>query len=635
MLKKIVIQQLKILYYCKKLQRMKILKIVVLFFVVLIVNAQKIEVLNPPHWFIGMKNPKVELLLKGKNLAKFEFNLIHEDKAKLVEVKKFQNPNYVILVLDLKKVKKPKKIEFSYSTSFHNYYEFKYELKERKKGIGKQGISSKDLIYLIFPDRFVNGNENNDTFIGARETLPSSHFVGRKGGDLEGVISKLDYIKSLGFTSTWLTPVEENDVKLRSYHGYGFTSHFDIDKRIGTYDVYRKYVDESHKKGLKVVKDVVFNHINESHFLWEDKIDDSWFNPKILTNYRVPAMVDAYASQYDLHKAKYGWFVSEMPDFNQKNPNVAAYLTQYALWWIEEFDIDAFRIDTFAYPDNDYMWNMMNTVKQEYPNFFIFSEVWDSQESLLGKFDSNLSGKVKSNFSIGITDFEMQYAFVDLANEKFGWKEGLNRIYYTLIQDYNYKNANQNVTFLGNHDVDRFLTTIKSDISNFKLATTILLTTRGIPQWYYADEILAQTSTDPQIEGFKGDDALRRISFSGGFKGDEKNKFTPEGRTVQENDFINFFSKLANFRKNSKAITEGKLTHFVPEDDTYVYFRTFENEKVMIIINRKEEDKSLDLERFKEFIPTNSAVIDVISNETINLGKEIKLKAKTAYVLKF
>ncbi|MCB9203159.1 MAG: cyclomaltodextrinase C-terminal domain-containing protein [Flavobacteriales bacterium] len=609
--------------------------------------ASKIEIMNPPHWWIGMKYNKIEVLLKGENISNYNFSLIHEDKAKLVDVFKFQNPNYVVLSLDVSKVKKAKTLQFSYSTSFHNYFEFDFELKERKQGVGKQGIDASDFIYLIFPDRFVNGNPQNDLEGKMRDPLPSTHFVGRRGGDLEGVISKLDYIKDLGVTATWLCPVEENNTKLRSYHGYGFTSHYEVDRRFGGNEVYKQYVEESHKKDLKVVKDVVFNHCNEAYFLWEDKIDDSWFNPKKLTNYRVPALLDHYASSYDKDLVSNGWFVAEMPDFNQKNPRVANFLTQYALWWIEEFDVDAYRMDTFAYPDNEFIWKMMQTVKEEYPNFFLFGEVWDSQEAILSWFDIDRNNKNKScdskksckkkksetpKFNIGLTDFEFQYAMMDLAKEDFGWNTGLLKLYYTLVQDYVYKDAFDNVTFLGNHDVDRFYTSIKEDFESFKLATTILLTSRGIPQWYYADEVLATNEKDPELEGFKGDDALRRICFPGGFPNDTVDKFTPQGRNQQENEFVNFLSTLANYRKNSKAITKGKLTHFVPQDNVYVYFRYIENEKVMVIINRNEKEQTLDLSRFRELLPVNSDGKNILTGENIRFYNELKLKPKTPYV---
>jgi len=607
---------------------MKLRLIYCLLVIVGFVYSQNIELVNPPHWFVGMKYNKIEILLKGKDIGKSTFFLKNEVDAKLIETFRFSNPNYIILSVDVSKVTQAKTLTFNYSYIQKKLQEFKFDLKEKKEGIGKKGISSEDFIYLLAVDRFANGNDKNDDMKGSFQKPDRTDMKGRHGGDIEGVLANFDYLKSLGTTATWLMPIEENNQEFQSYHGYGFTSHYEVDKRFGGNAMYRNYVEKSHQNNLKVVKDVVYNHCGDFHFLWKDKISEDWFNPKVTSNYRATVNVDPYQSKQDKNLANNGWFADVLPDFNQKNPRVANYLTQYSLWWIQEYDVDAYRIDTFAYPDQDFMWKMMQEVTNEYPDFTIFSEIWDSQEAIQSWYSKQRAKSQEPGFKsqdIGITDFEFQYAMVDLAKENFGWNTGLLKIYYTLVQDYVYKDANKNVTFLGNHDIERYLGAIKNDVASMKLATTIMLTTRGIPQWFYGDEILMSAGGS--------DHALLRMDFPGGWKGDKENKFTKEGRTNEENDFVNYLSKLGNFRKNSKAITKGKLTQFVPEENVYVYFKTYNNEKVMVIINRNEAEFTLKLNRFSELLPENSSATNILNDENIRLDKELKLIPKTAYVL--
>lgn len=459
------------------------------------------------------------------------------------------------------------------------------------------------------------------------KTIHRDSIVMRHGGDIQGVINHLDYIKDLGVTATWLNPIEENNQDFQSYHGYGITDFFLIDKRLGTMEEYREYVTKSHKKGLKVVKDVVYNHPGKGHWAALEVPDPSWFNDQITTNYRVTAKFDPYAAQYDQNKVSNGWFdIPGMPDFNQNNPHVANYLTQYSLWWIEEFGIDAYRVDTFAYPNQDFMWKMMNIIQHEYPNFTIFGEVWATGEATQAYYSKNRKGTQEYIKTVGMTDFELQYAMMDTCNEEFGWNTGISKIYYTLSWDWLYDEPMKNVVFMGNHDIERFHHSIKKDIDCNKMMTAFTLTTRGIPQLYYGDEILFD---------YSGHHGEIRADFPGGWKNDPQDKSKETGRTSEENAYFNYLKTLAHWRKNNPEIANGKLVQFIPEDYVYVYFRISKTGKtIMVAINsHKEDSKKVNTQRFKEILSKFKTGTDVTTHKAFDISNEIIISPKTALVL--
>ncbi len=600
--------------------------LIFLFLVNCLSFSQEIEFAKPPHWFSQMKYHSIEIILKGKDIAKAQFSI----KAKGVKLKKVareSNPNYIYLTLDLRKARAGTfKIEYKL---YEKNYSFPYEIKpKRHHSKGIQGLSTSDLVYLITPDRFSNGDESNDAFPDMEEkTMNRDSIVMRHGGDIRGVINHLDYIKDLGATAVWLNPIEENDQDFQSYHGYGITDFFHIDKRFGTMEEYREYVETSHEKGLKVVKDVVYNHSGKGHWAALEVPDPSWFNEKITTNYRVTAKFDPYASKYDQNKVANGWFdIPGMPDFNQNNPHVANYLIQYSLWWIEEFGIDAYRVDTFAYPEQDFMWKMMDIVQQEYPNFTIFGEVWATGEVTQAYYSKNRARTQEHIKSVGISDFELQYAMMDTCNEAFGWNTGISKIYYTLAWDWLYDQPMKNVVFMGNHDIERFYHSIKKDLACYKMMTAFTLTTRGIPQIYYGDEILFD---------YSGHHGEIRADFPGGWKNDNQNKFTKEGRSAEENDYFNYLKTLAHWRKNHSDIVAGKLVQFIPEDHVYTYFRMSKTGKtIMVILNsHQEKSKTVKTDRFNEILSQFKTGRDITTQKVFDIQKEIVISPKTALIL--
>jgi len=605
---------------------------VVLFFLLAnqMVQAQKLERIEPMFWWVGMHNPVVQLLVHGENIAAAETQLNYPGVT-LVKVHKVENPNYLFLDLNITADAKAGKFPIEFMVNGKKKLQYVYELKNRDQSTSRiQGVTNKDLIYLLMPDRFSNGDPKNDVVKGMKETkLNRDSMYYRHGGDLQGVINHLDYIKDLGVTAIWMTPEIENNMARASYHGYAATDHYKIDARYGTNQLFKTYVEQVHAKGMKVVKDVVHNHIGTGHYLFTDMPMKDWVNQwpaYTQTSYRDQPVMDIHGSLADKKRMLDGWFVQSMPDLNQRNPFVQNYLTQNHIWWVEYSGIDGLRLDTYPYSDPVYMADWAEKMQAEFPTLGIFGETlvnsvasqafFTGGNTVNGGFDTKLPG---------ITDAVWKDAVYEALNGKSGWVDGIYRLYATLAQDFLYKDASKNVIFLDNHDMSRFYSMVNEDINKYKAGMTLLLTMRGIPQVYYGTEILMKNYSNP--------DGLVRSDFPGGFKGDTTNKFKAEGRTAAENDAFNHFRTLANFRKNSDALQTGKLMQYVPQDGIYVYFRYSDTNTVMVIINTEDKEISLETSRFDERLGSATAATNIFTGETINQIKTIKVPAKGSMVL--
>ncbi len=589
--------------------------------------AQTIDRVDPPNWWIGMKYNRIEVLVHGKDISKAIFST-KENDVTIYKVTFPENKNYAYIDLGISEDAKPGTKVIDYKIG-RKKYKLNYELKSRAKVADSYpGLNPSDVIYLITPDRFANGDVSNDKIKGMHDqALDRSSDEARHGGDFKGIINKLDYIKSLGMTATWLNPIEENNQDRASYHGYGFTDHYNVDARFGNNNDYANYVIESHKRDLKVVKDVVYNHFGINHYLIKDLPSKDWlhnWDEYTSSNYRATTLFDPYGSEFDSKKMDNGWFDTTMPDMNQKNVHVSRYLIQNSIWWIENYGIDAYRVDTYAYSDQRFMGELAKTVLNEYPNFTIFGETWVTGVPTQAWFTSGLkNGKDFDSHMEGITDFNMQYAIKDAVSQESGWNTGVAKIYYTLSYDYLYDNPNAQVIFLDNHDVDRFLGTIEGNLQDYKMALGILLTTRGIPQLYYGAEINMDRG---------GHHGYLRQDFPGGWDGDEVDKFIEQGRSDDENSTWNYISKLANWRKTSSAITQGKLMQFVPENGIYVYFRYSEEQTVMIIVNTNKEDQTINTNRYSEKTKGFTKAKNVITDDIIDIS-ELKLEKRSTTIL--
>jgi glycosidase len=571
----------------------------------------------PTNWWTGMKWNKVQVMIHGDAIANAAGGFsINYPGVKLEKINKVENTNYVFLNLAISPSAKPGMLTIKVNKAASSL-NINFELKPRRTGNGSsfaQGVTSKDFIYLIMPDRFSNGDESNDRVPRMRDqSLRRDTVFNRHGGDLKGIQNHLDYLQSLGVTALWLNPVIENDMDDRTEHGYAFTDHYKVDRRLGGEKAYHELIDAMHKKGMKMIQDAVYNHVGIHHFTIEDAPMKDWLHqwPEYTnTTYKDQVLFDSYASVSDKKKMTDGWFTQQMPDLNQSNPYVASFLIQHALWTVEEFGIDGWRIDTYAYNDLEFMNRCNKALEDEYPKITLFGETWVHGVPNQSYFvQNNYNIPFKSNLQAA-TDFQALWGITDALTKDFGWTDGVNNLYTTLAQDYVYKDPMRNVIFLDNHDVARFYSVVGEDIEKYKTAINWLFTCRGIPQLYYGAELAMAGTTSPN-------DGYVRQDFPGGWKNDAQNKFTKEGRNAKENEIWNHTATLANFRKQSSAITTGKMMQFVPEDGVYVYFRYDDKQTVMVVMNTAKETKSITLKRFEErtkgFSKMKNIITDAIS----------------------
>ena len=589
-----------------------------------------LERVEPMYWWTGMKNPKLQLIVHGNRIADKKVSLSYPG-VKLARINKVESPNYLFLDLEISSSAKPGSFPIRFSDRVGQPVVYNYVLKRRNKDADRnQGVTSKDLIYLIMPDRFSNGDKTNDVIKGMEDTSSNrDSMYHRHGGDIQGIINHLDYLKDLGVTAIWNTPELENDQHEASYHGYAVTDHYKIDPRYGSNALYKTFVDKCHAMGLKVIKDVVHNHIGSKHWLMKDLPFKDWVHQWTTftrTTYRDQIHMDPYAAAADKKIMTDGWFDYHMPDLNHENPYVQNYLTQNHIWWIEDAGIDGLRLDTYHYNDLGYMGDWAKKIKAEFPRLSFFGETLVhsviSQAYFTG--GKKIGQKVDTHLA-GITDVQIKDGIYDALNGKFEWTTGVNRLYTVLAHDFVYKDPMSNVIFMDNHDMHRYYSVIGEDLGKFKSGMAMLLTMRGIPQIYYGTEVL--------MKNFSRPDGLVREDFKGGWEGDKENKFTEAGRTSQENEAFHFVKKLANYRKNNEVLQTGKLMQYAPEHDTYVYFRYNNNKTVMVAVNSSDKEIALDTKRFSERMNGFTKGTDIITDAIYNSIESIKLPAKTVTVL--
>lgn len=585
-----------------------------------------------------MKNPKLQLLLHNNtditDSISINYPGVAVDKISILE-----NKHYATIDITIAPDAKPGIMDIQFKKK-KKIIRIPFELLEKSKDNGKtrvRGVRSEDLIYLIMPDRFSNGDTANDRVKGMRdEVCDRSNMYARHGGDLKGIQNHLDYFTALGVTSLWLTPVIENDMPLTdeggtkrsTYHGYAFTDHYNIDKRFGGNKAYKELVDAMHGKGLKIIQDAVYNHVGASHWFALDPPMYNWFNqwPSYTqTSYKDQPLLDPYASAADKKLSNDGWFTAFMPDLNQRNPIVANFLIQHAIWCTELFGVDGWRVDTYFYSDPEFLNRMNDALLAEFPALTVFGEAWVQTVTNSAYFcQNNIEVPFKHNLQ-GVTDFPLHFSMIDGVNQAFGWADGVNKLYMTLGQDILYKNPWRNEIFLDNHDLDRIYSVVGEDDSKLKMVLAWLLTLRGIPQLYYGTEILMRNFKDPS-------DAKVREDFPGGWKEDAVNKFTASGRTDKENEIFNYVKTLANYRRHSSALTTGKLMQFVPADGVYVYFRYDDRQTVAVISNTNKETKTVDATRFEERIAGFNSAKNIITGEEIR-SEQLSVPANTTWVL--
>jgi len=613
---------------------MKFKLIPLLFFALLagstFAQMPTLERVEPMNWWAGMKNPKLQLLVHGNKIGERGVKMSYPG-VRLVQVHKVANPNYLFLDLDISAAVKPGAFTITFTKPRTADIKYKYELRQRDHAANRaQGVTDKDLIYLIMPDRFSNGDPKNDAVPGmAQMKVDRSQMYERHGGDIQGVMNHLDYLKDLGVTAVWLTPAVTNDMPHASYHGYAVTDHYHIDPRFGTNELYKAFVDKCHKMGLKVVLDLVHNHAGINDFFIKDMPMKSWVHqwPKYTnSNFRDATVMDPHASAIDRKVMLDGWFDHSMADMNENNPYVENYLTQNHIWWTEYAGVDGFRLDTYPYNDAVYMADWAKKVKAEFPHLSIFGEtlVWSVPNQAFFTEGNTVNRGFDTGLP-GVVDSQMKDAINEALNGPNDWAAGVNKLYLVLSQDFLYKDPTRNVVMLDNHDMSRFYTVVGEDFTKYKSGMALLLTTRGIPQMYYGDEILMAGEDNP--------DGLVRSDFPGGWPSDKENKFTSAGRTDKENEAFNYVRTLANYRKNTPALQTGKLMQYIPQNGIYVYFRYDAAKTVMIIYNSEPKEQTLNTDRFSERMAGFGKAKNVINNETFNTIQAINIPGKTTFVL--
>ncbi|MCX6166691.1 MAG: glycoside hydrolase family 13 protein [Sphingobacteriales bacterium] len=595
-----------------------------------VAQMSALERIEPANWWVGMKNTKLQLIVHGNQIASRNVRITYPGVT-LLKTNKVENPNYLFLDVEISPATQPGIFPIRFEKKGDKAIVSNYELKARNvKQVKAQGVTTKDLMYLIMPDRFANGDKTNDIVKGMTETtLNRDSMYHRHGGDIQGIINNLDYLRDLGVTALWINPLLTNDQPKTSYHGYANTENYRIDPRYGTNELYKKLIDEMHKRGMKMVKDLVHNHLGSRHWTVLDLPSKDWLNqwPTFTrTTYREQTHFDPYASAADKKQMVKGWFDFHMPDPNQQNPYVRNYITQSHIWWVEYAGVDAFRLDTYAYNDLDYMAEWAKAIKAEYPNLNSFGETWVQGVPSQTYFtEGNVVNQGFDSGLDGVTDFQALWGINEALNGKFGWTDGVVRLYNTLAYDYQYKDATKNVVFLDNHDLNRFYSVVNEDFSKYKSGIAWVLTTRGIPQFYYGNEILMTGTTTP--------DGKVRLDFKGGWPEDKVNKFTAAGRTEKENEAFNYVRKLANYRKNNEVLQTGKMMQFVPQDGVYVYFRYNADNTVMMLMNGEEKEVTVSTARFAERTSGFTQAVNVATDEVLADLSQIKIPAKTTLVL--
>lgn len=601
-------------------------------------GVYEIDRVEPPNWWTGFKNEKLQLLIKHPNIGTSSLKVDYTGVS-IEKLHKAKSPNYLFVDLIITNKAKSGKFDLIFTLENGEEKTYTYELKSREKDAEAYvGFNSSDVIYLITPDRYANGNSENDVFenLNEKKTNRKDNYA-RHGGDITGITNHLDYIADMGFTAIWSSPLLMNDMKQGSYHGYAMTDYYKVDPRFGTLEEYRKLADEGRKRGIKLIMDQVANHCGLYHWWMEDLPFEDWLNYQKnyednindwnwkktkFSNHRRTANQDQYASEIDREGLTDGWFVEAMPDLNQRNPFMATYIIQNSIWWIETLGLGGIRQDTYPYPDKEFMSKWAGAIMQEYPNFNIVGEEWSYNPLLIaywqdGKvnkdgYDSNLRSSM---------DFAMQSLVVQALNEEESWDKGLVKIYEGLANDFAYYNPMDIMVFPDNHDMSRIFTQLKGDITKTKMALSYYLMMPRTPQIYYGTEILMDDFKKP------GDHGLIRTDFPGGWNGDSVNAFTGKGLTADQKDMQLFLKKVLNYRKSSKAMHEGKTIHFAPRGGLYVLFRMYEDEVVAIFLN-KSDRTSVASEMVKEIGIEGKKVKNIITGDEMTWQGELKINPK-------
>jgi glycosidase len=600
--------------------------LVILLLICSISYSQQIERIEPPFWWEGFKNTSLQLLVYGENISSYDFN-IKSDIVELISVEKAENSNYIFLNLEVNDKGISGDFDINYGKNSFKYIINKKELDSENH----LGFDTSDVLCLITPDRFINGDYSNDNHPDMLEKASRGPW-GRHGGDLKGISDNLNYLIDLGYTAIWLNPILENNMVKSSYHGYSTTDYYKVDPRFGTNEEFKTLTKKADKMGLKMVMDIIPNHSGSEHWFVKDPPFSNWLNfnnSYSQTTHRRETVQDIHASEYDKKNFVDGWFVETMPDLNQNNKFMSKYLIQNAIWWIEYSGIKGYRVDTYPYSDKNFMSDWTYEIMNEYPHFNIVGEEWSDTPIVTSYWQAgktNHDGYI--SYLPSLMDFPLQINFSEALNDEITWGNGFVKPYRTLASDFLYGDPYNLVVFPDNHDMTRFLTQVNNDLSLFKMGIVFYTTVRGIPQFYYGTEVLMNSNDNPRSHD------VIRSEFPGGWNDHKVSALTGKGLTNDQIEFQNFFKKLLNWRKNNKVVHHGKFIHFTPkeQEEIYSYFRILGDKMVWTIFNRKDEAQSINLDKYQEVLKGKSKGYDVIDEKSIDLNT-LKISPKSALII--
>lgn len=592
-------------------------------------QATPIDHMEPPFWWAGMKHPHLQLMVHGAGIGELTPQLSYPG-VRIKRVRRVANKNYLFIDLDVGAGARPGAFDITFRQGARSAA-YRYQLRPRTAGSAKRaGFSSKDAIYQIMPDRFANGSPANDNVAGMPDLADRSKGGGRHGGDIQGVIDRLDYIAGMGFTQVWPTPLVENDMPAYSYHGYAATDHYKIDARYGSNEDFVRLSSEARKRGIGIIQDVVLSHIGSNHWWMKDMPTPDWVTHGgkfVPTRHHRVSVQDPYASAEDKKNFTTGWFTDTMPDMNQTNPLVAHYLIQNNIWWIEYAGLSGLRIDTYGYSDTAFLTEYTRRLMAEYPNLNMVGEEWHKAPAVVSHWQKgklNFNGYV--SYLPSLMDFPMSEVMRTALADK-NPSSGFTDVYETLSLDYLYPNPGNLVLFEGNHDMARTFSVVGEDFNLYRMSMAYLMTMPRIPQFYYGTEVLMTSATGER------DDASYRRDFPGGWSGDKVDAFTGAGLTSQQREAQALVRKLANWRKGQDVIHNGRTMHYGAQDGTYVYFRYNGTRKVMVAFNKGMQPASLPAARFGEMLKGVKAGVDVISGQTFALDQALSLPARSVVIL--
>ena len=593
----------------------------------------QIEHVEPLNWWVGMKNHNLQLMVNGRDIGETNVS-INYPGVTIMKINKADSKNYLFIDLWVEKNTKPGTIVLNFKKNSKTIYTYKYNLLARQKDAAKiEGFNSSDVIYLIVPDRFANGDYTNDSVAGMKESAIDRNAAGaRHGGDIRGIIEHLDYIRDMGFTAIWPTPLLENDMPRFSYHGYSITNHYKVDPRFGTLEEYKELAAKAKQKGLKLIFDEVLNHTGTGYWWMDDLPFESWINypdSHSPTNHRRTVNEDLYASDYDKDIMKKGWFDKSMPDMNGQNPFMANYLLQNTIWWIETLQLGGIREDTYGYSDKTFLTKWSCGIMNEYPNFSIVGEEWSTNPLITSYWQT---GKVnKDGYKDCLRspmDFPLQSALIESLKEPDDkrFNGSFVKLYEALANDFVYANPNDLLVFGDNHDMDRLFTQLNDDVSLTKMALAYLLTIRGIPQIFYGTEILMSNTGHHKVDG------LIRSDFPGGWREDTINAFTGKGLTPDQVSMQAYVKQLLNWRKNTPVISNGQTMHFAPFNGIYVYFRYNKKEMIMVVMNKRDSAVTVDPKRFGEILKNRISATEVMTHENFSIQSSFTVPGRSATI---